>query len=148
LFFSVLFAVVSVPPGASEGSVEDVGDLKHFQWKNRVLLVFAPTRGEPSFEALRESLVGRNAEIVDRDLVVFELIETGPSTKDGQPLDPEAARLLRERFRTPSGTFSVVLVGKDGGVKLDRQEKTSLDEIFALIDSMPMRQREMRSEHR
>jgi hypothetical protein len=63
---------------------------------------------------------------------------------DEEPLSPATARLLRERFRVPSGAFSIILVGKDGGVKLDRQDRTSLEEIFALIDSMPMRQQEMR----
>jgi hypothetical protein len=36
-----------------------------------------------------------------------------------------------------------VLVGKDGTVKLKRQGPTALADIFGLIDSMPMRQREM-----
>jgi hypothetical protein len=39
-----------------------------------------------------------------------------------------------------------VLVGKDGGVKLERSGPVSLSVIFALIDSMPMRQREMQGE--
>jgi hypothetical protein len=36
------------------------------------------------------------------------------------------------------------LVGKDGGIKLKRGDQVDLREIFGLIDSMPMRQREMR----
>ncbi len=122
-------------------------DLRQYQWANRLLLVFAPALGEPLFRALHESVAERRADIEDRDLVVFEMLETGPSNQDGEALDPEEARLLRERFRVPSGTFSVILVGKDGEVKLERQDRTSLEEIFALIDSMPMRQQEMRREN-
>jgi hypothetical protein len=36
----------------------------------------------------------------------------------------------------------VFLIGKDGGVKLtERSDHVSLQTLFALIDSMPMRQR-------
>jgi hypothetical protein len=142
-----IIAVVAFSAGASESDAEGAVDLSHYQWKNRLLLVFAPTPEEPSFHALQESLVARGAGIADRDLVVFEVLESGPSTRDGEPLDPATARQLRERLRVPSGAFSLILVGKDGGVKLDRQDRTSLVEIFALIDSMPMRQQEMRRDN-
>ena len=36
----------------------------------------------------------------------------------------------------------LILIGKDGGIKLNSR-KTSLEEIFSLIDTMPMRQEEM-----
>ena len=37
-----------------------------------------------------------------------------------------------------------ILVGKDGGVKLRQNAQVKLNDIFALIDAMPMRQEEMR----
>jgi hypothetical protein len=44
----------------------------------------------------------------------------------------------------PSSAFSLILVGKDGGIKLKRSDQVDLREVFELIDSMPMRQNEMR----
>jgi len=140
-------AVVALSADASERGVEVAVDLGEYQWKNRVLLIFAPARGEPLFQTLHDSLMVRGADLADRDLVIFEVFESGPSTEGGEPLDPETARLLRKKFQVPNGAFSVILVGKDGGVKLDRQERSSLEQIFALIDSMPMRQHEMRREN-
>ena len=142
-----IIAVVAFSAGASQSELEGAVDLSQYEWKNRLVFVFAPTREEPSFHTFHESLMAREADVADRDLVVFELLESGPSTRDGESLDPAAARLLRERFGVPDGAFSIILVGKDGGVKLDRQQRTSLEEIFALIDSMPMRQHEMRREN-
>jgi len=139
-----IIAVVAVSAGASESEVGSAVDLRQYQWKNRILLVFAPTQGEPLFQALHESVAARRADVEDRDLVVFEVLENGPSFQDGEILDPAEARTLRERFRVPGWVFSVILVGKDGGVKLERQDRTSLEEIFAVIDAMPMRQQEMR----
>ena len=40
------------------------------------------------------------------------------------------------------GGFKLVLVGKDGGVKLEQDSVLSPDELFAVIDRMPMRMRE------
>jgi hypothetical protein len=39
--------------------------------------------------------------------------------------------------------FRVRLVGKDGGVKLDRGEPVDVPTLFALIDAMPMRRSEI-----
>jgi hypothetical protein len=49
---------------------------------------------------------------------------------------------LRDRLSARVGKFTVVLIGKDGGEKLRRSDEVDLGEIFSLIDSMPMRQRE------
>ncbi len=76
--------------------------------------------------------------------MVFQILEAGPSQINTQPINPDAAQLLRENLIVSPGQFAVILVGKDGGVKLHRQEETQLDDIFGLIDSMPMGQEEMR----
>jgi len=51
---------------------------------------------------------------------------------------------LRSRYGVSGDSFALLLVGKDGGVKLTRNEPVALDEICALVDRMPMRRREMR----
>ena len=38
----------------------------------------------------------------------------------------------------------LILLGKDGGIKLKRNDRVKFEEIFSLIDSMPMRKDEMR----
>ena len=55
-----------------------------------------------------------------------------------------ANRDLRRRFEPNRLGLTVVLVGKDGLEKGRWNRPVDVDEIFALIDTMPMRQREMR----
>jgi hypothetical protein len=119
-------------------------DLSQFQWKNRLLFLFAPNRSHPLFDALQKSIANELAEVADRDLVIFEILESSPSRMDMTDLDPQLAQSLRDKFEVPRGRFAVILVGKDGGIKLERQDETRLEDIFALIDSMPMRREEMR----
>ena len=61
---------------------------------------------------------------------------------------PAWAGLLERDFtvetRLNAKTFSVVLIGKDGGEKLRRPTPLAPDELFALVDAMPMRRAEMR----
>ena len=60
------------------------------------------------------------------------------------PLSSRAADNIRSQFRIRGGGFSVVLVGKDGGVKARYAKAPDLDDVFSLIDGMPMRRSEMR----
>jgi hypothetical protein len=119
-------------------------DLSQFQWKNRLLFLFAPNRSHPSFNVLQKSIETQQAEVVDRDLVIFEVLETGTSRMDTKDLDPQVAQSLRDKFDARPGRFAVILVGKDGGIKMNRQDPTQLEDIFALIDAMPMRREEMK----
>ena len=123
-------------------------DLSQFQWKNRLLFLFAPNRSHPLFDVLQKSIATQQAEVTDRDLVIFEILESGTSRMDTNDLDPQVAQSLRDKFDVNPGQFALILVGKDGSVKLNRQEQTRLEDIFALIDAMPMRMEEMRQKSR
>ncbi len=91
-----------------------------------------------------EKLQGQEDEITDRDLIIFSIFESGESRLRDSSIDQHSAASLRNRFSIQPGQFIVVLVGKGGGEKLRRKSEVELKEIFSLIDSMPMRQREMR----
>jgi len=80
----------------------------------------------------------------DRDLVVIRLLESGSSRVNGRNLSGDETQRLRTRFEALAGRFKAILIGKDGGVKLTRNEAIRLQEVFDRIDAMPMRQREMR----
>jgi hypothetical protein len=121
-------------------------DFEQFKWKKRLLLVFAAQSDDPLFAALQREISTRRNEVEDRDLVIFEILEVGASRTNGAELDPRTADSLRKRFDASPRSFALILVGKDGGVKLRRSDFNGLEEIFRLIDSMPMRQDEMRHE--
>jgi hypothetical protein len=119
-------------------------DFEQFKWKNRLLLVFAPDSNHPLFESLQRDISTQKQAVDDRDLVIFKILGVGMSTMGDSELDPHTAASLRERFDISPKAFSLILVGKDGGIKLRRNDPVKLEEIFRLIDSMPMRQDEMR----
>ena len=117
-------------------------DLEALRWEHRPLLLFAPSPDAPLAQALREALKVAAAEVADRDMVVIEVYGEAPAKLDGAELPPGTGKALRRQFGIAEGASVVVLLGKDGGEKL-RTESADLSAVFALIDTMPMRRREM-----
>jgi len=118
-------------------------DLTTYRWKNRLLLVFSPTAADPGFAAFNLNLSENRHGVDDRDLIVYRIFEKGSSSLAEQPLSMDDAEVLRRNFGVKTGRFTVILIGKDGGIKMVREDRAGLQAIFDLIDSMPMRQQEM-----
>jgi uncharacterized protein with von Willebrand factor type A (vWA) domain len=105
-------------------------DLSEFHWKKRPVLVFADSEDDPAFQSQMELLREQPEDLIERDVIV--LTDT----------DPGARSPLRLRMR-PRG-FMLVLVGKDGGIKLRKPRPWDVREITRSIDKMTIRQREIR----
>lgn len=143
--FIVAIALVAAWLALAGGAaIATDGDLDPFRWKNRLLFLFAPESSHPLFESLKREIAARRQDMDDRDLIVFEILGVGSSSAAGSQLDPPGAASFRKRFDVSPNAFTVILVGKDGGVKLKTSDAVPLEDVFRLIDSMPMRRDEMR----
>lgn len=116
--------------------------LEQYRWKNRVLVVSARDRDDNKLTELLAELAANPAPFADRDMVLVTLLETGTSTAGDRKLSSEEAAATRNALEIPANSFALRLIGKDGSVKLATESATSINEIYALIDTMPMRQRE------
>lgn len=127
------FAAVSQETAKPEvlAVVEPAGDsdLNEFLWTNRVIVVFADSPADPRYIEQIDLLNDGLAALGDRDVLI--LTDT----------DPKALSPIRTQLR-PRG-FSMVLIGKDGGVKLRKPRPWSVREISHSIDKFPDRQREV-----
>ena len=109
-----------------------------YQWKNRLLFILNP-QGEQLLE--HEQVVafkGLEEEIEDRELILFIV-------NDSNVLNTKGAIVNLDRSQIPYNSFSgIMLIGKDGGVKMKKSFLVSPQEVFDLIDSMPMRRAEIK----
>ena len=128
----------------ASGKDQDQVDFGSYQWKNRLLILFAPSEDAPIYQSFKEQLQRRAQEIRDRDLLIFHVFESGEGQLDYLPLNKEQVLFLRKRFSIKMGQFKLILIGKDGEVKFREQLPVDLSDIFSIIDAMPMRQREIR----
>jgi hypothetical protein len=91
-------------------------DLSAHQWRHRVLVIDTPSRDADEYRRQSAALAAASAGLQERHVEIVT----------------QTAKAFRVR-----------LVGKDGGVKLDRGEPVDVPTLFALIDAMPMRRAEM-----
>ena len=119
-------------------------DLASYRWENRLVLIFASTTNDATLQEQLHTFGWRDPEVVDRDLILgyFPITEIG--SFGGEPIAASAGAALREKFDIAADSFTVLLIGKDGGVKMRSATPLTADKIFATIDSMPMRQQETR----
>ena len=119
--------------------------LERYTWQNRVLLVFTPNRDHPGFIAQKKILAASGPGLKDRDLIVLYLLPGHSVSVDGIPSPAISTDSIYRDFSIEPGSFKVLLIGKDGTLKLTRTSAVNSKALFDLIDSMPMRQLEMQS---
>ncbi len=119
------------------------GGMEAYKWQNRPLLLFAPAGNDPHLRAMRADLAEQAAGAAERDMVLIEVVP-GQSRAGQTALGEDQAAALRRHYRVPTDAFAVVLVGKDGTIKLQDDHPVPVSSLFELIDQMPMRRREMR----
>jgi len=119
-------------------------DLADLRWQSRPLILFATSAEDPTITAFRAGLSVVESELRERAVVLIEVVGADQASLDGTALPEGTAEALRRRYQVPGEARMLILVGKDGGEKLRTPERWDLDEVFALIDGMPMRQRELR----
>lgn len=117
--------------------------LGDYLWGYRPLLVFAPTPNDPRLAETVSRIEASRCDFADRDMVLGLIVSEGTSTLDGQVVGADQSQQLRSQFGIEAGSFSVVLIGKDGGEKLRVNDVPDLATIYAVIDGMPMRAAEM-----
>ena len=110
--------------------------------RRRPLLLFASTGTDPHLRAMRADLAARGDGFEDRDMVLVEVIPDAPRAGSRGLTEGQAAE-LRRQYRVEPDEFAVILVGKDGGIKLRDDKPVPVEAIFQLIDQMPMRRQEM-----
>ncbi len=108
--------------------------LREYLWTNRVLVTFSSYEKTPERLLLLRQIEEHSCEFMRRDLVHIDLLAGS--------IDYQS---LSKRFSVGNEDFKLVLVGKDGKTKL-YTNSSALEEIFVLIDAMPMRKKEMRGE--
>lgn len=118
-------------------------DLDQHLWRDRILVLAAPGAGDADLQRQRLAVAHYADAVVDRDLRVF-VLSGRAGTRDATPLDADAVARLRDAWGLPGDARAMLLVGKDGGVKMRAPLEGDIRDVFAEIDRMPMRRDEMR----
>jgi len=123
-------------------------ELDNHRWKNRILIV--QTNNEKS-ESYMNQLKEFNNSIEgfkERKLVLYQFVNSKFKFTDfGQTNNDGSWDSLSKSFHVKSEEkeyFKIILIGLDGGIKLEQTKLLEKEDLFDLIDSMPMRRSELR----
>lgn len=134
--------------------------LDELRWDRRIII--AAGTDADAHDRFSAELAAHHAALVERDLAVYRLEgrELVPLVENAPSVDTLEARVYRELLglHDPAAAvghafeagepydpveFLLILVGRDGSVKRRATAPAALVSLIELIDTMPMRQREM-----
>lgn len=114
-------------------------ELTDFIWKKRILLVMDAKNDLDTRNLQLNKFNGLDAEMRERDLVLFVYNGKEVLDRDGMITDINPDNVAYGELQ------GIILIGKDGGVKLRKKYIVEANEVFDLIDQMPMRRAEMKN---
>lgn len=116
----LLIGIVSTPIAAQ--------NLATYRWQKRLLLIFAPTDKNADCQEQLKIKADNIAAFEERDLITIVI-------KDEK---------WYKKYGVKPKEFVVILIGKDGSPKIRDFRPFTMQRLIKIIDSMPMRQDEMK----
>lgn len=115
------------------------GSLDGYLFDTRPILLFTSSSKNPKFLQQLSAFAQFECEFYKRDMEVLTVVGNGHSVIDGDTLSNEDVSFLKDELEV--GTYSelLVLVGKDGRVKLRAHMPLNASDLLRLVDAMPMR---------
>jgi hypothetical protein len=114
--------------------------LEQLRWKNRIVLYLPRPGQNPEFEieSLKDKLYERK--------IIFLSIGKAFYSNSELNFSNDYLESLQKKYFGGKNQEKWILIGLDGGIKLNRQGEPDWDFIFKTIDAMPMRQSELRKD--
>ncbi len=137
-FVALFLLIVQIPQYCSGQGLEP------YKWTNRVLLLVDTKFDSPELQAQLQLFQDQIHELKDRDLILFSITGTEVRNIAGNTIEMDNTE-LRKSLNIEEGFSGVLLIGKDGWVKLREPFELTAQRIFDLIDSMPMRKAELKT---
>ena len=116
--------------------------LAQFQWEER-LLVLLVEADNGALTTQLDMLAKAQDGLAERDMIALAVRGNDVRAIYGSADGLDAQALRSSLGGDDAGPYEAVLIGKDGGVKQRWPEPVSTEELFAIIDAMPMRASEM-----
>ena len=137
LFLALLLMTAS---SATAGPLED------YRWKNRIIVLDFPEGSALSLSKLERHIRREKKAAEERDVVFLHVGELAHGDRNyAVSLSEEERDEIRRTMKLGETEVpTIYLIGKDGTGKAIQRGVFDLTRFWRLIDTMPMRQREMR----
>lgn len=117
-------------------------NIETHQWEHRVIVIHANENNHKLAKVQFSLFQKKKQKLIDRKIVLYKCIADTCTFYSWEQAP--------KRFRTDKTIqgFSVVLIGLDGGEKYKSNNLEKPDVFLDLIDTMPMRRQELRTQQK
>lgn len=116
--------------------------LDHYQWRNRLVLLFAPNGEDVQLQKQLDLFENEKAAFEERKLKIIQI--TDHTIAEDNVVQYSKDNFFFKKYKIPQEEFTILLIGLDGGEKLRKTAILNPQDLYVLIDRMPMRQYELR----
>lgn len=115
---------------------------------SRRWIIIIAEDNNPKYQQQIQWIENEKQGAIERKIGIAQISKKETTSRFNSPEHiPDFAKLLENKI-SKDDDFEVILIGLDGTIKLNQNKPVSTDKLFGLIDSMPMRQREMRQQNK
>lgn len=117
--------------------------LEGYMWEKRLFLVFAPKEEDERLITQLKEIEMHQDGFEERQLLNWILVAQTHVSVGGEYQPQLGTDPFYKEFDVGIRDFKTVLIGKDGEVKKQSNQIMKAEELFTIIDAMPMRQQEI-----
>ncbi|MCP4884145.1 MAG: DUF4174 domain-containing protein [Flavobacteriales bacterium] len=122
-------------------------NLEQHEWNDRILIVKAESEASKTYQNQIEELRNSSSALKERKLMIYQVIGNKYELVDYDNPEiigsGEVSNQMNVNILNKKIPFEIILIGLDGGIKLKKSDIIRKEELFNLIDSMPMRSSEL-----
>ncbi|HKL90809.1 MAG TPA: DUF4174 domain-containing protein [Allomuricauda sp.] len=124
-------------------------DLEKHKWTNRVLIVKTVDAESNKYQEQIKEFTNSPEELIDRKLILYKIVNNDFTLTNYKNSafnsSGKISGKLAENILDAKENFEVILIGLDGGIKIQQTKILTKEHLFNTIDAMPMRQNEMKN---
>lgn len=120
-------------------------DIASHQWMNRVLIVMAESKDSELLQQQIDIFNQNEVGITERKLLILLMTPLEFAFYSPKKIDWQPFSTTYDNYKLRDSEIELVLIGLDGQIKHRKYSVTPALEIFVIIDTMPMRQSELRN---
>lgn len=107
----------------------------------RPLILVAPSASHNAYQRMRAQLEQHRDAFDQRRMVLYTIAGAEGQRMGRAMTEFETRALLEAMDVAPHGALTVILIGLDGGKKMQLEGYVDPRQVFDIIDNMPLRQR-------
>lgn len=125
-------------------------DIRAHRWENRILILKTTDTETNKFVNQLKEFSNQEVGLAERKLIMYKIVGEQYELVKFDNSDSKPTGQITEDFKMKyiqnNEDFNIILIGLDGGIKLQQQDVLSIETLLNTIDAMPMRQSEMKRE--